>query len=348
MANTRKAAVFMGKDQMVVKDVPMVDCGDDDVVVNIKAVGVCGSDVHFFKEGRIGPYVPQPGHIIGHESAGVISAVGKNVKHRKVGDRVAIEPGTPCGQCEFCQSGRYNLCLDMMFLGHPDPCREGAMAEYVVTKASSTFILPEEMSFAEGAMMEPLAVALMALKRGKVTAGMNVAILGSGPIGLSLLLACKAFGCQAVYMTDIEEARLEFAERLGATKAYNAKGDYISEILADTHGAGCDVVIEAAGDESAYLTCTKVAKRGGTIVFVGMTAKEEFPINVFDISDKELEITSIFRYANVYQQGINLASSGAIDMNSIITHNFPLDDVVEAIEVAHSKRDNAMKVVLTV
>lgn len=348
MVTKRKAVVFYGVNDVRVEEIDVPKMEPDDVLVKIKAVGVCGSDVHFYKEGRIGPYVPKPGHIIGHESAGEIVAVGANVKDRKVGDRVAIEPGTPCGHCDLCKEGKYNLCREMMFMGHPDPCREGAMAEYVVTAAGFTYLLPETMTYEEGAMMEPLAVAMQALKRGRVKAGDTIAIYGCGPIGLSMLLAAKAFGCAEIYMSDRIQYRLDYAKQFGATKVFNAKdGDFEKGVMEATHGRGVDVVIEAAGSTEAYKHVTNTAKRGGVVVFVGMAAEEMFPINVFEITDKELDVTSVFRYANVYEQAIRLAGAGLIDMKKLVTHKMPLSKAGEAMDAAHEKRDNAIKIVLT-
>lgn len=348
MVNKRKAAVFYGVDDLKIEEIDVPKMGPDDVLVKVKAVGVCGSDVHFYKEGRIGPYVPKPGHILGHEAAGEIVAVGENVKDRKVGDRVALEPGTPCGKCDLCKKGKYNLCKDMMFMSHPDPAREGAMVEYTVMPAGFTYLLPESMSFEEGAMIEPLAVAMQALKRGRVKAGQTVAILGCGPIGLSMLLACKAFGCTEIYMTDLIEYRLNYAKEFGATKVFNIKKeDFVKGIMEATGGRGVDVVIEAAGSPEAYKYCTSVATKGGVVVFVGMSAEEMFPINVFEIIDKELDITSVFRYENVYEQAIRLAGAGLIDMKKIITHKMPLEKAAEAMDAAYEKKDNALKIVLT-
>lgn len=344
----RKAVVFYGVDNFKIEELEVPKVGPDDVMVRVKAVGVCGSDVHFYKEGRIGPYVPQPGHIIGHECAGEIVEVGARVTDRKVGDRVAIEPGTPCGHCDLCKVGKYNLCKNMMFMGHPDPAREGALVEYTVLPAAFTYLLPDTMSFEEGAMIEPLAVAMQALKRGRVKAGQTVAILGAGPIGLSILLAAKAFGCTEIYMTDPLEYRMDYAKQFGATQVFNAAtADYVKGIMAATGGRGVDVVFEAAGNPDAYKNSTAIATRGGVVVFLGMAAAEMFPINVFEIIDRELDVTSVFRYENVYGQAIRLAGSGLIDMNQLITHKMPFEKAGEAMTAAYEKRDKAIKIVLT-
>lgn len=343
----RKAAVFYGVNDIRIEELDVPKIGPNDVLIQIKAVGVCGSDVHFYKEGRIGPYVPKPGHILGHECAGQIVAVGENVKDRKVGDRVAIEPGIPCAHCELCKKGKYNLCREILFMSHPLPYREGAFVEYVKQPADFTYLLADHVSYEEGAMAEPLAVALQAMKRGRMTAGDTVAVLGSGPIGICMLLAAKAMGAAEVYCTDRNDFRVEFAKQLGATAAFNPDTeDVVEKIMQATNGRGVDLVIEAAGQAQTYEQATSLATRGGRIVFVGMSAETHFPISVFDIIDKELDVTSVFRYDNVYGAAVALINNGSIPIKKIITHYFKIDDVAEAMDVVHERRDNAIKVVV--
>lgn len=352
MGKTRKAAVMYGVDDIRVEDIPMPsDMGDDDVLIRVMSVGVCGSDVHFYKEGKIGAMAVVPPHTLGHECAGEIVEVGANVKHLKVGDRVAVEPGKPCGKCEFCQKGKYNLCPDMIFMSAPHPKKldEGAFVEYSVRPAGFCFKIPEHVTYDEGAMAEPLSVALQALKRGRVTAGQTMAILGCGPIAFSILLAAKAYGVSEIYMTDVVDYRIDKAAELGAAKAYNvAKDDYINEIIKETNGRGVDVVIDTTANDKAYESMTDIVMRGGVIVLVGMRSDEMAQLNVGAIIDKELDVTSVFRYDNVYQKAVNLIASGMVDMNKLITHKKPLEEVVEALEIAAQRKDNCIKVVVNI
>jgi L-iditol 2-dehydrogenase len=344
----RKAAVYYGKDDLRIEEIDVPKIKPNEVLIKIKAVGICGSDVHFYKEGRIGPYVPKPGHILGHEPAGVIVAVGENVKNRKVGDRVAIEPGIPCGECELCRKGKYNLCKEMLFMTHTNPYREGAFVEYVPQPAQFTYFLNDNVSFEEGAMAEPLSVAMQAIKNGNLKPGESVAILGSGPIGICMLLASRAAGASEVYNTDLDDTRVNCAKEFGATDAFNAKKeDIVERIMKATNNRGVDLVIETAGAAETYENATSLATRGGKIVFVGMSAETHFPINVFNIIDKELIVSSVFRYNNVYGAAVSLINNGLIPIKKIITHRFKLEDASKALNLAYMRDDNVIKAVVT-
>jgi len=348
MPEKRKAAVFYGVDDLRIESLGVPEIGPDEVLIENKAVGVCGSDVHFYKEGNIGPLVPEPGHILGHECAGKIVETGENVDDSMLGKRVAVEPGTPCGQCEFCKKGKYNLCPDMSFMGHPDPFREGALVEYFPQSAAFTYELADHVSYKEGAMAEPLSVAMQAIKQGNLKPGDTVAILGSGPIGICLLLAAKAAGAAKVFNTDVMDYRLDFAKQFGAEDVYNPEEeDVVDNIMDATDGRGVDLVIDAAATSETYEQSTALAVRGGTIVFVGMASKTHFPINTFEIGDKELTIASVFRYANVYDRAVKLINDGSVPIKKIITHEYDIENVAEAMDLAHDRRDDVIKAVVT-
>lgn len=337
MDKLRKAAVMTGIDKMNIERIPMPVLSDpDDVLINIKSVGICGSDIHYFKEGKIGTRVVKPPHILGHECAGVIAAVGSNVTSLKIGDRVAVEPSKPCGKCEFCMKGKYNLCTDMLFMAAPHPFKhsEGAFSEYSVRPANFCFKIPDHVTFEEAAMAEPLAVALQALKRGRVSAGQTIAIIGCGPIALCVLLSAKAYGCSTIYMSDVVDYRLDYAMKLGAYKVFNAASvDYVSEILKETEGRGVDVVIDTTGSEKAYPAAVDLVMRGGVIVLVGNGVNRIVPFNVGAVLDKELDVVGVFRYDNIYRKAIDLIASGAVDLKKIITHRYPVEDITEAFSV---------------
>lgn len=340
----RKAAVMTGINEMIVTDIPMPKLDPDDVLIRIRSVGVCGSDIHFFKEGHIGARWVHPPIVLGHECAGEIVAAGANVTHLKAGDRVVPEPGRPCGKCEQCIRGRYNLCSHMRFMAASD---EGAFTQYSARPAHFCFKLPDQLSFDEGAMVEPLAVALQALKRARVKTGDSLAILGCGPIALAVLMAAKATGVTSVYMTDTIGYRLEMAKSLGAAAAIDVtKCDYVQAILEATEGRSVDAVIEATGSEEVYRTMTDIVMKGGTIALVGSGGNEFVPLNIAAVRDKELTLTGVFRYENVYQDAVNLAASGQVDLKKLITHTLPLEDIKEAIEMVCQKKDNAMKIVI--
>jgi L-iditol 2-dehydrogenase len=224
---------------------------------------------------------------------------------------------------------------------------EGAFTEYSVRPAHFCFKLPDNVSYDEGAMCEPLAVALQSLKQGQIIGGKSVAIMGCGPIALTILLACKAYGCTDIYMTDVVDYRLKKAEELGATKAINsAKTNPVEEIKKLTNGCGVDVVFDATGLDVVYRMVTDIVARGGFIVLVGMGAKEYSEINIAAIRDNENSLVGVFRYDNVYKQAVDLVGKGLIDMTQIISHHVGLDDIVEALEMVHDKKDDAIKIVI--
>lgn len=348
MVSKRKAAIYYGKGDLRIEEIDMPTVGPDQVLVKIRAVGVCGSDVHLCVHGAIGDLVNPVGHINGHECAGEIAAVGENVKDRYVGQRVAIEPGEGCGECFYCKSGKYNLCPHMDFMGHPNPEREGAYTEYTVCKAGYTYPIEDNVSFEEAAMVEPMAVAMQILKNSQVKAGDNIAILGAGTIGMCTLLAAQAFGCNKIFVTDITQYRVDAAKKFGATMAINAETEDWKQIIKDaTGGLGVDVAIDVAGCAEIYHDITEIVRRGGMVNFTAMTSDKYFEVNMFEVIDKELKISSVFRYDNVFEQALRLMAAGRVDMKKLITHKFPLEQINEAMRVADQKLDNCIKVCIT-
>ena len=218
----KNEAFFMtGLEQMEKRDVPMPAPKEKQVVVKLEYVGICGSDVHYYENGRIGDFIVDGDFILGHECAGTVVELGEGVKDLKVGDRVALEPGITCGQCEFCKSGRYNLCPDVEFLATPP--YHGCLENYIAFPENMCFKLPDNITTKEGALVEPLSVGMHAAKQGKVTLGSSVVILGAGCIGLCTLLACKAFGATDITVVDVIPKRLDYAMKLGATRVINGK-----------------------------------------------------------------------------------------------------------------------------
>lgn len=343
-----KAAVLYGVEDIRVEDLPEPKVeGKDDVLVRIKSVGVCGSDVHFYTHGRIGDFVVERPLILGHESAGVVEEVGGGVKDLKPGDRVALEPGIPCRRCEFCKAGRYNLCPDVRFFAAPPV--DGTFAEYIVHPADLCFRLPDNVSLEEGAMVEPLSVGLHGAILGRVKPGDQVAVLGSGPIGLMSIQAAKAMGAGRVIGVDLYPFRLELARRLGADETINAEEDDTLEAILDlTKGRGVDIVFETAGAGITSQQAVEIARRGGTIVHIGLGSQEAVPTNIVKIIFKELTLQGVHRYANIYPRAIELISSGAVDVKSMITSRYPLERVEEALREPIEKPDSTIKVMVEI
>ncbi|OGO79559.1 MAG: alcohol dehydrogenase [Clostridiales bacterium GWB2_37_7] len=341
-------AIFMhGTNKMIWKDVPMPVLKEKDVLIKVEAVGICGSDVHYFQHGRIGDFVVEGDFILGHECAGEVVEVGSGVKTLKVGDRVALEPGKACGKCEFCKGGRYNLCPDVEFFATPP--YHGVFTNYVAHPSDLCFKLPENLSYVEGALVEPLAVGLHATDLGGVKLGDTVLIYGSGCIGLVTLLAGKAKGASKIIVVDVLKNRLETAMKLGATHVINPmESDVIETVKAITDGEGAHVVVDTAAAIVTVKQTVDVLKIGGTIVLVGMTPKDEVEFNFMKLMGKEGVLKTIFRYRNLYPVAINAIASGAINVKDIVSHEFDFMDTKEAFDFVVNNAKDVVKAVINI
>ena len=345
----QKGAFMRGIDKMVIKEIPVPEIGKKEVLVSLEYVGICGSDVHYFHNGCCGSYKVDlsEDYMLGHECAGTIVKVGEEVERLKVGDRVALEPGITCGECEQCKSGHYNLCPDVVFLATPPV--QGCNEEYIAFPENMCFKLPDNVSTKEGALIEPLSVGFYASEQGGVKTGDTVVILGSGCIGLVTLLACKAHGAGKIIVADLVEARLQKAIELGATEVINSgKEDALKKIEELTNGRGADVVFETAGSPVTIAQTPFIVRRGGTITLVGISAKEEITYNFAQIMDKEATIKSVFRYRNIYPKAIAAVSSGAINVKGIVTHEFDLEHIQDAYDEAVNNKTALVKAVIKV
>jgi len=343
MRGRMRAAVLHKPLDMRLEEVEIPEIGPMDVLVRMRAVGVCGSDVHYFLHGRAASFVVTKPIILGHECAGDIAEVGSKVQNLEVGQRVVIEPGFTCGRCNYCRGGRYNLCRNVRFYGTPP--YDGAFSEYAAAPAENVYPLPDNVSYEEGAMIEPLAVGMMAARRGSVTIYDKVAILGAGPIGQMALRAVKAQGVLEMYVTDVIGYRLEHAERAGATVVINpAEEDVVERIMDLTGGEGVDVVIEASGAVDAVRQAFKMVRPGGRVVLVGIFPSVEIEVPLAETITKELDVLGVFRYANIFPTAVRCVSSGRIEVKSLITHKFPLERIVEGFETHIKKIGNPMKV----
>ncbi len=323
---------------------PIPEIGPEEVLVQIAAVGVCGSDVHFYWDGRIGKRVVQKPMILGHESAGTVVAAGEKVTSIQPGDRVALEPGIPCRRCSYCKSGRYNLCPNVAFMAAPHT--DGAMREYVKTAADFAFKLPDSMSFEDGTLVEPLSVGVYAARRARIVPGDNVVILGAGTIGLMALQAARVYGASRRIVVDLQPDRLEMARRLGATDVVNPREQDPDKFVEDLMPGGVDVVLEAVGAAPTIQMSTRLVRKGGRIVWIGMPGVDEVPVNLLDIIVKEIDVMGMFRYCNVYGEAIRMIASGLVEVRSLHTHTYPLDRAAEAIEKAHACEKGTIKVII--
>jgi len=285
--------------------------------------------------------------ILGHEVSGEVAEVGANVTSLKVGDRVALEPGVPCRRCEWCKTGRYNLCPDVQFFATPPV--DGALSDYAVSPADFAYKVPEHVSLDAAALIEPLSVGIHACRRGGLTAGQTVFIAGAGPIGLTSLLAAKAFGASEVFISDVRPHRLELAEAMGAARTVDATKENTQAVIMEaTGGRGVDLAVECAGAEVALVDCLKTAKRGGAVVVVGLGDNATYRLPMVELAVKELDVRGIFRYVYTYPAAINLIASGTVDVEKMITHRFPFDDVLKGFDYAEKGTDGAVKVMIDV
>lgn len=339
MEGKMKTAVMLGIGKMGFEERDIPTPAADEVLVKLDYVGICGSDLHYYETGAIGAYVVEPPFVLGHEPGGVVVETGGNVKHLKVGDRVALEPGKTCGHCEFCKSGKYNLCPEVEFFATPPI--DGVFQEYVAHEANLCFRLPDNVSTLEGALIEPLAVGFHAAIQGGAQAGQTAVVMGAGCIGLVSMMALKAMGVSRVYVVDVMEKRLEKALELGADGVINGKEkDAVEEVLKLTGGRGCDLSIETAGTEITTVQTVQMSKKGAVVVLVGYTASGEANMPLSLALDKELTFKTVFRYRNIYPMAIDAVASGKVNLKGIATHIFDLDDVQHGMDYSiHNKGD---------
>lgn len=347
MKKMMKVAVMNGIGKMgyVEREVPQP--ADNEVLVKLEYVGICGSDMHYYETGRIGDYVVKPPFVLGHEPGGVVVEVGKDVKHLKIGDRVALEPGKTCGHCEYCKEGKYNLCPDVVFFATPPV--DGVFQEYVAHEAALCFKLPDNVDTMEGALIEPLAVGFHAANQGGAHAGQTAVVFGAGCIGLVSMMALKTEGVSKVYVVDIMQKRLDKALELGATGVINSMDKNVQdEISRLTEGKGVDLVIETAGMEITTRQAIHIAKKGSTIVLVGYSKTGEMTLPLSLALDKELTFKTVFRYRHIYPMAIEAVASGKVNLKGIVSNVFSFDDIQNAMDKSVSDKANIVKSVVKI
>lgn len=320
-----RAAVLEGNERIAVRDVPLPDVGANEVLVRIESVGVCGSDVHYYHEGRIGDFVVEHPLILGHEAAGTIVSVGSAVSPSRVGQRVTIEPQQPCRQCDQCRAGRYNLCPDIQF--YATPPIDGAFAQFQTIATDFAYELPDQISMAAGALCEPLSVGVAATRKAGVELGSRLLVAGAGPIGLVMVQVARAMGAAEVYVSDVSAERRITAERFGAIPLDPMNPAVPFDSLE------VDAFIDASGAPSAIDSGIRSVRAAGRVVLVGMSNSDP-TIPIGRVQSRELRIEGVFRYANTWPQAISLLVNGLVDLDSMVTSTFGLDDVEAALREA--------------
>lgn len=327
------SAVLRGVRDVAIEDRPVPLPAAHEVIVAVRATGICGSDVHYYEHGRIGDFVLEAPMVIGHESAGVITAVGADIDPDRVGQVVALEPGVPCRHCGQCLAGRYNLCPDVVFFATPPV--DGSIAGLVAIDADFAHLAPKGLSFEQAAMAEPVSVGVWAARKAGITAGDRVLVTGAGPIGLFAAQVARAQGALAVAVTDLSEYRLGVARELGFTAV--PAGVELP--------GGYTVLLECSGAQPAVESGLRALAPAGRAVLVGMGA-DQVSISVPLIQGRELSITGVFRYANTYPTALALIASGAVDTAPLITHRFELEDTEAALTLARREPESLKAVVL--
>jgi L-iditol 2-dehydrogenase len=342
---TMHAAVLHAAGDLRYEDVPMPEPVADEVLVHISANGLCGSDIHFYEAGRLGPFVVDRPYIPGHESCGVVVRASVLRPDIREGQRVVIEPGIPCMRCELCKRGRYNLCRDVVFMSAPPI--NGTFAEYAAVKADYVFPVPDSVSDEEAAFIEPISVAIQACRRAKLEAGATVAIVGAGPIGLVIFLVARAFGAGKSFLIDTQPRRLKLAESLGATASFDVSATApAAALMAATNDRGADFVFDAAGNSAACALTPMLAARGGVVTLVGWPEKDAVEYPIGEVLEKELDVRGVNRYCNTFPAGVELLASGRLDVRPLISHRFPFSEVVKAFDFAVHHRAETVKVMV--
>ncbi len=341
-----KAAFITGLRQMEIQEVAPPEITDPrSVLLRVGTVGVCGSDVHYYTTGRIGAQVVQYPEWTGHECGGTVVATGKDVKHLKEGQRVAVDPLIRCGKCDQCLSGREHTCRNQGFLGCPGQA-PGALAEYLVMPETSCHAVPDPVTPVRAAMVEPLSIGVYAQRLAGMTPGAKIAILGSGPIGLCVLLASRA-GCDCkAYVTDLLDDRLETARRCGAEWVGNAKKIDVVGALREEEPLGVDFVFECAGQQETLDQAVEVLKPGGTVLMIGIPESDRVSFDVHNLRRKEIRLQNVRRQNRCVAAAIDLVSSGTIDVDQLVTHHFPLAESQRAFDLVADYRDGVVKAIV--
>ncbi|SAK50967.1 sulfurtransferase [Caballeronia temeraria] len=316
--------------------------GPRDVRIKIHTVGICGSDIHYYQHGRIGPFVVNEPMVLGHEASGTVVEVGDEVKHLKTGDRVCMEPGVPDMESRASREGLYNLDPKVRFWATPPV--HGCLAPYVVHPAAFTYKLPDNVSFAEGAIVEPLSIGLQAAKKAAIKPGDVAVVLGAGTIGMMCALAALAGGCSRAIVCDLVQEKLELIGGVQGVTAVNIREKRALDVVKElTDGWGADIVFEASGNEKAFEGIVDLLCPGGCIVLVGMPQRA-IPLDVVAVQIKEARIESVFRYANIFPRAIQLIASGKLDVKPFISRTFPFAEGIKAFEEAASGVPTDVKV----
>jgi L-iditol 2-dehydrogenase len=341
-----KAMMLTGIRQMKMFDIPdPMITNVTDVLIKMKTLGVCGSDVHYYNNGKIGSQVVTFPFPVGHEGAGDIVAVGKAVKYLKVGQRIAIEPAMPCGECDQCLAGRSHTCRKLKFLGCPGQA-DGCLSEYIVMPESSCIPISDKLSYDQAAISEPLAIGVYAVKQSIPMLGAKIGILGFGPIGMSVLLPALSHGASKAYISDKIDERLEIAMKCGADWTGNPDKTDIIESVKEKEPHLLDVVFECCGKQEAVDQAIEILKPGGKLMIIGIPEFSRWSFSVDKLRHKEITITNVRRQVNCVESALEMMEKGKVDISKMPTHRFNFQDTQKAFELVAGYKDGVMKAMI--
>ncbi|MFV0527469.1 MAG: NAD(P)-dependent alcohol dehydrogenase [Lachnospiraceae bacterium] len=345
MQGTMKVCVLTGKKKLewIQRAIPEPTKGE--LLIKLEYVGICGSDLHFYSEGRLANWELDGPLALGHEPGGVVAGIGEGVTGFAVGDKVALEPAVPCGVCEDCRTGHYNLCKDIKMLAIPHE-KDGVFAEYCVHDASMCYKLPDSVGTMEGGLIEPLCVGLHATELSNAKIGESAIVLGSGCIGLCTVMSLKARGVKEIYVADVLDKRLDKAMELGATRVFNSTRENIEDFAKTLPGGGADQVYECAGNKVTTLQSCRLIRRAGKVTLVGVSPEPVLSLDIAALNAMEGTIFSVYRYRNLYRKAIAAVASGEIPLKKIVSHVFEFEDCIKAIEDSINHKDDVIKSVV--
>jgi len=341
-----KKMVLTGIRRMEMVEVPEPQIRQaTDVLIRMGAIGVCGSDVHYYLTGRIGSQVVQYPFAVGHEGAGIVEKVGPGVKRVKPGDRIAVEPAMPCHGCDQCKLGRQHTCRKLKFLGCPGQA-EGCLSEFIVMPEECCFPIRDTMTLEQAAISEPLAIGVYAVQQSIGMKGAKVGILGSGPIGLSVLLPARGQGAAAIYVTDKIDGRLAVAKKAGAFWTGNPDKENIVEAITKLEPANLDVVFECCGQQEALDQAVELLKPGGKLMIVGIPTVDRISFSIDKLRRKEICIQNVRRQVHCVQKALDMIDKGSVNVDPMVTHRFSFAQTQEAFELVADYRDGVVKAMI--
>jgi len=342
-----KAAVLKGIKEFKIRQVPTPEIvNDTDVLIKIKTVGVCGSDIHYYTTGRIGSQIVQYPFTIGHEGAGIVERVGSKVTRVKPNQRIAIEPALSCGRCDQCLAGREHTCRELLFLGCPKQL-EGCLSEYIVLHEKCCFPINDSMTFEQATLSEPLAIAVYAVEKSMLPSKANVAILGAGPIGMSVFHVLSTKNIGNVYITDKIKERLAYSRTLNPKWSGNPVGADVVKEISKIEPLLLDVVYECSGEKDAIIQGIQLLKPGGILVLIGIPEPDEISFPIHELRRKEITIVNIRRQVHCTQKAIDLLDRHQINMDAMVTHHFGLEEIQKAFDLVSNYRDGVMKAMIS-